>query len=268
MATAGGGGGSAGGAMQSTEIYMERMMKLQMKLTEVGTFKYMPVFIPQQFIDIGWGDQTTDCVALFGNQLRTGACLDKPNCVFEATAGHFYTIICFDGDASPAADGSSAPGCYLHWIRHNITGDTRYASGKDSVRWQAPHPAENSNADPHRYFFLVYHQTKGEIPADGFPKIVSKNSKEGRSNFDLAALVKRLNLGHVIGANCCRLAYDASVEKTVADLRDIVEFSADGKKVVAEVLNGVRTEFGKKKDSTGAAPAGSTTAADDASKKV
>ena len=131
-------------------IYMERMLKLQAKIEECGFYQYFDLVIPQQYVDFGWGGQDTDAVALFGNQLATSKCLEKPNYIFEAAEGILYTVVCFDADRPDCA----ATGCYLHWVRVNVTGDTKYSSGRDLVRWQPPHPQNGL----HRFFFVVFHQ--------------------------------------------------------------------------------------------------------------
>ena len=216
---------------------MDRMLKLQMKLQETGLFEIMSSFVPQQYIDVGWGDQETDAVALFGNQLSTSSCLEKPNCVFEAKDGVFYTIVCFDADRRDSKTGG-----YLHWVRCNVHGDTRFASGRDVWRWQSPHPAEGDS--PHRLFFVVFHQTNGSLDLSKLP-LISKNSKEARNDLNLTSLTERIGLGIVIGANCCRMAFDESVPKTLSSLKDKVELSQDGKTVLAEEANGERIEYKK-----------------------
>ena len=259
------------------------MAKLRVKLAECGLLQTGLVdasFVPQQFIDVGWGGKDTENVALFGNVLALSRCTAKPEVVFDSSSEVHYTIMAFDADyrgfeacgAAPnpteTADSKKAP--YLLWCRMNVTGDLQYSSGKDVVRWQPvlPHiPPTNSSSNPsplttgvgspivfpaalggashlHRMFVVVFHQERGEVDLSAIP-IVSKASKEGRANFDLNGFKQKHGLGAVIGVNCCRFGFDAAVVTPALQLlRDKVVLDPTGKKVLAEVLNGVTTTFG------------------------
>jgi hypothetical protein len=218
----------------TAQIYMERMRKVQTQLSAIGTFTIVLEFLPQQFIDVGWGSHDTDTVALLGNTLDGSRCDEKPNVIFESSEKVFYTILAVDAD-----DERGAP--YLLWLKHNITGDIRFASGRDVVRWQPPWVTEHST--PHRIFFFVFHQANGEICLDG-RKICSKNSREGRAEFNIEKLVETCALKHVIGSNMAKVTFSKRVyEKLVRDLRDEIVLNEAGNKVIAEVNGGVRIDF-------------------------
>lgn len=241
------------------------MLKLHAKLAENGLFdvlkaqrerigaSQMEPFIPQQFIDVGWGDKDSENVALFGNHLPISRTWDKPNVIFElsestrsataaallpkSTANH-YCIVAFDADYSSGGDRDVGNSSYLLWARVNIAGDDiQYASGRDVVRWQPPHPARSDS--PHRIFVVVLHQTGGAIDVST-TKIISKNSREGRNHFSLDQFMSEHKMQHVIGANCWRVSYDENVvPKIVKELRDKVVLDESGKRVLREELNGV-----------------------------
>jgi hypothetical protein len=222
----------------TAHIYMERMAKVQQRLAAIGTFNIVPEFLPQQFIDVGWGTQDTDAVALLGNNtLDVGRCEEKPTIVFESSDKVFYTIAAIDIDDAERG----AP--YLLWLKQNVTGDIRFASGKDIVRWQPPLIRESDSGKPHQIFFFVFHQGNGEIGLNG-AKIISKNSRERRARFSLAQLITSCGLKHIIGANMVKMAYSRAVsDRLERDLRDEVVLNEAGNKVLAEVNGGVRTDF-------------------------
>lgn len=221
------------------ELYMQRMMKLQQKLAECGLFDSRicaEKILPQQFVDVGWGSADTEHVCLFGNELRPAVVADKPNVIFESKEGVYYAILLFDADRPDCEE----TGCYLHWVRRNVTGDIHFSSGRDTFRWQPPHP---TGADAHRYFVVVLHQSQGAVDIATQP-LIARNSRQGRRNFSLARFMADEGCRLVIGANCFRARYDAAtVEPTLAALRDEVHLDASGRKVVTEVQDGVRTEF-------------------------
>ena len=261
-------------------IYRDRMLKLRVKLEECGLYTTGLVdasFVPQQFIDVGWGGKETENVALFGNVLALSRCTSKPEVVFDASDEFHYTIMAFDADfcgfdkagaePNPSDTEESKRAPYLIWCRMNVSGDLQYASGKDVVRWQPalPHippgtitkapaaalgsplvfPTRGALNHLHRVYVLVFHQEKGEIDLSTIP-IVSKASKEGRASFDINAFKAKHGLGAIIGANCCRFGYDpAVVVPALSLLRDKVVLDATGKKVLSEELNGVVTSFEK-----------------------
>lgn len=215
------------------QVYFSRMSKLQQKLGECGTFQLLDPFLPQQFIDVGWGDKDTDNVALFGNKVMLSRTWEKPTVIFESSDNVFYTIVALDADYSG--------GPYLLWVRQNITGDIQYSSGRDLVRWQPPHPQDDGTY--HRIFVFVFHQSNGEIPFDS-SAIISKNSRESRAGFDLRRFAQQFSLVNVIGANCWRVCYDdAVVPKIQQELRDRVFLDPTGRKVLAEENDGKRVEY-------------------------
>lgn len=237
-------------------IYMSRMLKLQSKLSELGTFALVGTsFLPQQYIDVGWGDKDSETVALFGNTLPLSRALEKPNVIFElgggsAKASVGSTATSSSGGGSSAGSTSSAVYCvvafdadhesgspYLLWLRVNIAGDDiQYASGRDIVRWQPPHPSEGSH--PHRIFVFVLHQTDGLM--DVTPAaIISKWSREGRRGFSLHDFMTKHNMQYIIGANAWRVEHDgAVVPKIVSELRDRVVLDSTGKRVLREEVGG------------------------------
>ena len=218
----------------TAQIYMDRMKKVQHQLSAIGTFELLPEFLPQQFIDIGWGPQDTDVVALLGNCLDASQCVEKPNVIFESVDKVFYTIVAVDAD-----DESGAP--YLLWLKHNVTGDIRFSSGRDIVRWQPPHPSKGSQA--HRIFFFVFHQSTGELDLTG-RVIISKNSRQNRRSFNVKELASDLALKHTIGANMCKISFSQAVwDRLEQDLRDEVILDPSGRRVLAEVNGGVRKDF-------------------------
>lgn len=222
--------------MSATDVYMHRMLKLQEKLDELGAFEFSEAkFLPQQFIDCGWGDKDTENVALFGNQLMLPRTVEKPNVIFETSGDVHYAVVAFDADA--------ADGPYLMWVRLNVTGDLQYSPGRDVVRWQCSLPEVGDRA--HRVFVFVFHQSTGEIPING-SDIIAKYSQEGRKRLSLTALMKTYRLSNIIGANCYRVLGDNDVTRQLQpQLRDKVVLDQTGRKVLAEELNGVRTEFAK-----------------------
>jgi hypothetical protein len=227
-------------------LHAERMAILQVKLREVGFLRlYGKEVMPQQFIDVGWGnDKESEDVALFGNTLPTARCQDKPSCHFFCREGLFHTIIAFDADyVDPKASAGSAAQGYLHWCRVNVTGDLKFASGIDAFRWQPPHPVAGTGE--HRIMFAVFTQPEGECAVPSGAEIVAKYSRQGRLGFDVQKFAATRKL-RFMGANCCRVAYDAAVtDKVIAELRDEVILDEKGKKIVAEVNDGVRRTFGK-----------------------
>jgi hypothetical protein len=255
-------GGSSAKEQACAQVYLSRMLKLQQKLNDMHLFflydandernnskkkaptgassspALMEPAVPQQFIDIGWGEKDTENVALFGNVLPLSRTWEKPNVIFEASDGVFYSVVAVDADA--------VGGPYLLWARFNISGDTNFSSGRDLVRWQPPHPLASELDEatgrpiPHRIFFLVFHQPGGQAdPFDG-SKIISKSSRESRSGFDLTAFRDRHCLGHFIGANGYCVKHDALVvDKILEELRDRVVLDPSGKRVLQEVNRGV-----------------------------
>lgn len=220
------------------EVYVQRMMKLQEKLAEIGFFedRLCKDMVPQQFIDVGWGAADTETVCLFGNPLAHKEVVDKPNVIFESKDNVFYTILCFDADRVDCSE----TGCYLHWARRNVTGDIKFSSGRDTLRWQPPHP---TGKKPHRFFIVVLHQSAGEVDLKTQP-LVARNSKQHRSNFNLQKFMDDEGCKIVIGANCYRTAYsEKTVDPIIAALRDEIELDPTGRKIIAEVHDGVRKEF-------------------------
>lgn len=235
------------------QVYMSRMMKLQQKLHEIGLFAssssngdgsiggagLMAPCMPQQFIDVGWGEKDTENVALFGNTLPLSRTWEKPNVIFETADGVFYVVLAVDADHH-----SGSP--YLLWARFNVSGDLAFSSGRDLVRWQPPHPppppaAADGEAPHHRIFILVFHQPDGPTEPFEGSRIISKNSRETRGGFDLEVFRRDHRLGHLIGANGYRVRVDDAplVERIVKELRDKVVLDSSGKRVLQEVDGGV-----------------------------
>jgi len=216
-----------------TEIFMQRMRILQVKLREIGTYQphiFKTEFLPQQYLDIGWGGKDTEDVALFGSEIRVKVLQDKPNYIFETAPDVFYTILAFDAD--------HPEGVYLLWIRTNICGDVKFASGKDIVRWQQPQP-QKGESFVRRVFFAVFSQVK----ETSHSAIISKNQISGRKNFNVEKCMSDYELKHIIGVNCATVKYDPSVDQTIADLRDIVGLDPSGKKILYEVHEGKRKDY-------------------------
>eukprot|EP00759_Apiculatamorpha_spiralis_P012884 PhF_6_TR19735/c0_g1_i1/m.28802 len=235
-----------GTAQAGTEIYVQRMRILQAKLRQINTFQptIFPdgEFLPQQYIDVGWGGKESETVALFGNLLPLEEItrLGKPDYVFETAPNVYYTVIAFDADYHEEGGGEDGLP-YLLWHRTNVCGDVQFASGKDLVRWQSPHPI-TPGGKPHRIFFAVFSQAKLFPESSRVP--ISKNQIEGRKNFKMKEFMKEFDLKHVIGVNCCCVEYDKeSVEKTVSELRDVVGLDPSGKKILYEIHNGQRKDF-------------------------
>lgn len=214
-------------------VYLERMKKLQVKIAETGFFSFVgPAVAPQQFIDVGWGGKDSENVMLFGNRLALSRCTEKPTVVFESAEKVFYTILAFDADSTAPKE----PGPYVLWCRMNVTGDIRYATGRDVVRWQPPHPREGES---HRVFVVVFHQSNGEVDLSSLP-LISKNSREMRGAFDFSTFRATFGLKNIIGVNCSTFGHDASVvESITAALRDKVVLDPTGKRVLREEIDGV-----------------------------
>eukprot|EP00758_Cryptobia_borreli_P007087 Tbor_TRINITY_DN5243_c0_g1::TRINITY_DN5243_c0_g1_i1::g.16785::m.16785 len=212
------------------QIYIERMKKIQVKIRETSLFStgIFDEFIPQQFIDVGWGDQNTDNVALFGNVLQLKNCLEKPNVIFEPNDACYYTILAFN------ADHEKRP--YLQWLRMNVVGDLKYASGRDIFRWQPVLPSEEGKLN--QLFIVVFHQADGDADISK-ETIISKSSTEGRASYDINALRKKWRLENIIGVNSCRFGYDKTiVPKALPMLREKVILDPTGRKVIAEMIDG------------------------------
>eukprot|EP00756_Hemistasia_phaeocysticola_P003719 Hpha_TRINITY_DN12413_c0_g1::TRINITY_DN12413_c0_g1_i1::g.43085::m.43085/K17419/MRPL38; large subunit ribosomal protein L38 len=205
-------------------VYFERMKKLHGEVEKTGLFKdgLFPDFMPQQFIQVAWGDGDTETVALNGNPLGAKAIAPKPEYLFEAHDGIRYCMLAFDADAQG--------GPYLLWIRFGIDTDPKYSSGRDWFRWQPPTPEKGSGF--HRIFFMLMHQKE---PIDQARlKTISKFSREGRRNFSPAAFAKKFGMDIVVGCNSCITGWDESVDKTVSSLKDTVAMDENAKKVDPE----------------------------------
>ena len=171
------------------EIYKTRMEKLKHEVADkLSIFKddLYHDFTPQQFIEIAWGGGDTEDVALNGNTLILDKIQPKPVYMFETGEGIQYCLISFDADAKT-----------LLWSRFNITGDTKYSTGRDWFRWQPPHPSDDGKA--HRIIFMLFHQ-KTDIDLK-ILKTISKFSSEGRSNFCPKRFAELFNLQIVVGLN-------------------------------------------------------------------
>ena len=121
------------------EIYQQRMMKLKGEADRVGVFRdnIFHEFTPQQFIEIAWGGGDTENVCLNGNELTLDAIQAKPTYIFETGDGVKYCMVAFDAEAK-----------WLHWVRFNIEGDTKFSTGRDWFRWSAPHPRKGNRQAP------------------------------------------------------------------------------------------------------------------------
>ena len=232
-----------------------RMAKVRAKLVEVGWPALYKDVTPLQYLDVGWGSRETDQVAMFGNELELPKCTGKPNVWWQVAPDVRYCIVAFDADATEAAPaaaevtspspfaaptGQPSPPLYLHWLRFNVTGDLQYSTGRDVVRWQAPHPPEG--AAPRRFFVACFEQTAGDVDVAKLP-LVATTSTQHRRGFSLVRLAVDHKL-RFLGANCVRFGFHAAVvPKLVASLRDEVVLDPTGRRVVAEVHNGVRREF-------------------------
>lgn len=215
-------------------VYLERMKKLQIKIAETGFFSIIgPPVVPQQFIDVGWGEKDTENVMLFGNRLALSRCTEKPTVIFESSEKVFYTIMAFDADSSAVKES----GPYVLWCRMNVTGDIRFSSGRDTFRWQPPHPQEG---ELHRVFVVVFHQSEGEVDLSAIP-LISKNSREQRASFDFSAFRAKFGLKNIIGVNCGAFGHDtAVVSGIVRALRDRVVLDSTGKRILSEEIDGVQ----------------------------
>lgn len=287
-------GGSSAKEQACAQVYLSRMLKLQQKLNEMKLFTdddgdkkhtggtnsgassstsastaLMEPSVPQQFIDIGWGEKDTENVALFGNLLPLSRTWEKPNVIFEAADGVFYSVVAVDADA--------VGGPYLLWARFNISGDTNFSSGRDLVRWQPPHPlahevesgSTGGRPKQHRIFFLVFHQSSGQTDAFDGSEIISKSSRESRSGFDLTAFRDAHKLGHFIGANGYRVKHDAQVvDRILVELRDRVILDPSGKRVLQEIEKGVVVYDAVAAKAAAAAAAATTSTTEDVTPAV
>lgn len=206
------------------QVYMERMKKLGAEVAKTGMFSQglYPEFTPQQFIQVAWGDGDTETVALNGNPLAAKNITDKPSYLFDAHDGTKYCLVAFDADATGGPN--------LLWVRFGIEGETKYSSGRDWFRWQAPTPARDTGK--HRVFFMIFHQ-KHDVDRSRL-KTISKFSREGRSGFRPADFARKFGFDIVVGCNSIVTEWDASVDKTMGSLKDEADLDENKGKVAPD----------------------------------
>eukprot|EP01063_Lacrimia_lanifica_P017639 TRINITY_DN24684_c0_g1_i1.p2 TRINITY_DN24684_c0_g1~~TRINITY_DN24684_c0_g1_i1.p2 ORF type:complete len:250 (+),score=133.03 TRINITY_DN24684_c0_g1_i1:49-750(+) len=192
------------------EIYAKRMEKLRMEAERVGVFRdnIYHDFTPQQFVEVAWGGGDTETVCLNGNDLPLDNVQSKPSYMFETGEGIKYCLVAFNAETK-----------FLHWVRFNIEGDTKFSTGRDWFRWTPPHPTQQGGKN--RIFFFLFHQ-KEALDLANF-KVISKFSREGRDGFDLKKFAAKFNFSIVIGCNCFKTSHRDVSDKVIGSLKDTVD---------------------------------------------
>jgi phosphatidylethanolamine-binding protein (PEBP) family uncharacterized protein len=115
----------------------------------------------------------------FGNVLKQHESASEPKTGWTAPpAGTFYTLLCWDPDASQAAGQG---GSFLHWLVINCTG-TDVSSGKEITDWVPPTPPKGSGQ--HRYIFGLFQQS-GQL---------SMEPSDNRKDFNIAGFIQQHSL--------------------------------------------------------------------------
>ncbi|CAJ0604427.1 unnamed protein product [Cylicocyclus nassatus] len=120
-----------------------------------------------------------------GNELSPSFTSSEPTLNWDASPGQRYTVIMVDPDAPSRKRPSLRD--YLHWMVVDVHGSD-VEHGKELVSYMGPAPPSGTGL--HRYYFLVYKQTKSV-----------RFKKKGRANFDTHEFLKENGLGRPAAGN-------------------------------------------------------------------
>ncbi|MCO5552780.1 hypothetical protein L7F22_006297 [Adiantum nelumboides] len=107
------------------------------------------------------------------------------------SAHDLYALLMVDPDAPSPTKPSFRN--FLHWLVVNVPGSVApsqemWQLGQELVPYMGPAPPEGD----HRYVFLLFKQSYGDLKVEGL-------SKDNRKSFDVEAFVKAHKLGHAVG---------------------------------------------------------------------
>ncbi|CAL4120807.1 unnamed protein product, partial [Meganyctiphanes norvegica] len=151
--------------------------------------------VPEDAIEITYGrlDENNLIDVKFGNVLIPSEAENPPTSVsWPTNPGKFYTFIMIDPDVPTRNFPVFRE--YLHCLVVNIPGN-KVTDGETLAEYIGPAPPAHTGF--HRYVFLVYCQTRGEIDFD--VERLSRAASYGRSNFKSQEFAETWSLDLVAG---------------------------------------------------------------------
>lgn len=146
-----------------------------------------------------------------GNELKPRQVKDMPQLDWKAQKDAYYTVCLTDPDAPSRAEPIYRE--WNHWLVANIPGND-IAAGETLSEYIGSAPPSGTGF--HRYVFLVYKQSAGQLEFSE-PRLTNR-SADKRGKFSMKAFAEKYNLGIPVAGNFFLAEYDDYVPEVYKQL--------------------------------------------------